>query len=204
MLRSRSEAILRPSTNETTSSSWLTSTAIARALASTTEELIPCLQEGLPLFGHQALQVLSSAAENPPDAARATGLSQNFATLDSCCTGHGAVRCPRCCRRRSGTVRSWRCARSERRGIAEAAHDARRILVDAYRAGHRIRHRHSKLDVGKARGKDPEVPVDGRAIEDLDRQLDIARREEPDVARVVCCRDDLTEANLIGAVLPLH
>src|SRR5258708_14649213 len=78
------------------------------------------------------------------------------------------------------------------------------MRVDAYRAGPRTRARHSKLDVGKARGKDPEVPVDGRAIEDLDRQLDIARREEPDVARVVCCRDDLTEANLIGAVLPLQ
>src|ERR1700694_2399697 len=53
--QARGTTILRPSTNETTSSSWLTSTAIARALASTTEELIPCLQEGLPLFGHQTL-----------------------------------------------------------------------------------------------------------------------------------------------------
>src|ERR1700692_3042901 len=48
-------AILRPSVNETTSSSRVASTPIARALASTTEEVIPCLQEVLPLFGHQAL-----------------------------------------------------------------------------------------------------------------------------------------------------
>src|ERR1700687_2149796 len=53
--QARGTTILRPSINETTSSSWVTSTAVARALASATEELIPCLQEVLPLFGHQAL-----------------------------------------------------------------------------------------------------------------------------------------------------
>src|SRR6202158_3201550 len=53
--QARGTTILRPSINETTSSSWGTSTAVARALASAPEELIPCLQEVLPLFGRQAL-----------------------------------------------------------------------------------------------------------------------------------------------------
>src|SRR5579862_664882 len=71
--QARGTAILRPSTNETTRSSSVTSTAIARALASTTEELIPCLQEVLPLFGHQTFHGSELGGREPAGCGESHG-----------------------------------------------------------------------------------------------------------------------------------
>src|SRR5262249_26069737 len=54
--QARGTAILRPSVRETISSSWVTWTAMALALVSTAEELIPCLREVPLMFLYQTFQ----------------------------------------------------------------------------------------------------------------------------------------------------
>src|SRR5579864_3918966 len=62
--------------------------------------------------------------------------------------------------------------------------DALRIDVTPGCSGPGVGHGGDHLGVGEAAGEDPEVPVDGAAVQDLEQHLEVGAGEEPEGAGV--------------------
>src|SRR3954469_6316845 len=83
------------------------------------------------------------------------------------------------------SLRSMRCRRRREGGDVRPAPLMMEIIVIGPAvARDRVGHRDRIFDVGERPVEDPEVAVDGAAVEHLDHQLGVARREEPEGAAV--------------------
>src|SRR6266542_4627517 len=69
---------LRPSTSDTVSSSSVTRTSCARGTASTTEELIPCLQKPLSILHHDTLDRAQFGSRKPASRSQPNRIQPEF------------------------------------------------------------------------------------------------------------------------------